>query len=62
MEKLKVRLRVSNSKFNLINYELELVTRKKNFYKRFRVIKSKCDAILHYSILLLDFVTLEFHT
>ena len=27
-------------------YEVELVTRKKNFYKRFRVNNSKCDAIL----------------
>ena len=34
---------VSNSKFNLIFYEFDLVTRKKNFYKKFRVSNWKCD-------------------
>ena len=42
--------RVSNSKFNLILYEVELLTRKKNFYKNFRVSNSKCDAILRNSV------------
>ena len=37
MEKQKLNLRVSNSKFNLIFYEVELVAWKKNFYKYFRV-------------------------
>ena len=37
VEKLESRknLRVSSSKFNLIFYEVELVTRKKNFSKKF---------------------------
>ena len=43
--KNKVTLRVSNLKFNLIFYEVELVTRKKNFYKNFRVSNSKWDVI-----------------
>ena len=43
---MKFKLRVSNSKFNLIFYEAESVTQKKNFYKDFRVSKSKCDVIL----------------
>ena len=37
MEKQKLNLRVSNWKFNLIFYEVELVASKKNFYKYFRV-------------------------
>ena len=32
-------------------YKFELVTRKKNFYKKFRVSNSKFDVILRNSIL-----------
>ena len=42
--------------------EVELVTRKKNFYKNVRVINSKCDVILRNSISYLDFVTREFRS
>ena len=53
---------MSNSKFNLIFHEVELVTQRKNFYKNFRVSNSKCDVILRNSVLQLDFVTREFRT
>ena len=43
-------------------YEVELVTREKNFCKNFRVSNSKVDVILRNSILELDFVTREFRT
>ena len=35
-------------------YNVELVTWKKNFYKNFRVNNSKCEVILHNSILQLE--------
>ena len=57
-EKSKLKLRVSNSKFNLIFYEVELVTRKKNFCKNFGVSNSKCNVILGNSV----FVTREFQS
>ena len=41
-------------------YEVELVPRKRSFYKNFRVSNSKCDVSLRNSILKLDFVTREF--
>ena len=50
VKKQKLNLRVSNSKFNLIFYKIKLVTRKKNFYKNFRVSNSKCDVILRNSV------------
>ena len=53
---------MSNSKFDLIFYEVELVTQNKNFYKYFRVSNSKCDTILTNSVSQLDFVTREFRT
>ena len=37
--------RVGNSKFDLTFYKIELVTRKKNYYKHFQVINSKFDII-----------------
>ena len=40
VEKWQLSFRVSNSKFNVIFYEVELVTQKKNFYKDFRVSNS----------------------
>ena len=43
-------------------HKVELVTQKKNFYKTFRVSKSKCDVILRNSISELDFATGEFGT
>ena len=58
----KFNLRVSNSKFNLIFYKVELVTRKKNLYKHFRVSNSKCDLILRNLVSKFDFVTREFRT
>ena len=45
-----LNLLVSNSKFNLIFYEVELVTRKKSFYENSRVSNSKCGVILRNSI------------
>ena len=59
---VKVNLWVSNSKFNLIFYEIKLVARKKNFYKKFWVSNSKCDVISRNSVWQLDFVTQEFRT
>ena len=53
---------MSNSKFDLIFYEVELVTQNKNFYKYFRVSNSKCDTSLPNSVSQLDFVTREFRT
>ena len=53
---------VSNSKSNLLLYDVELVRRKKNFYKNFRVSNSTCDVILCNSVSWLDFVTGEFWT
>ena len=50
VEKQTLNFRVSNSKFNLIFYEVVLVTRKKNFSKSFRVSNSKCDLILRNSV------------
>ena len=47
--------------WNLMFYEVELVTRKKNFYQNFRICNSKCNIILHNSIVLLDFITWESH-
>ena len=41
---------------------MQLVTRKKNFYKHFRVSNSKCDVILRNSDSQIDFVTREFRT
>ena len=46
----------------MIFYKVELVTRKKNFYKHFRVSNSKCDVILRNSDSQIDFVTREFRT
>ena len=43
-------------------YKVELVTRKKNFFKKFRVNNSTCDVILRNSISYLDFVTWEFQS
>ena len=40
-----------NKSFNLIFYEVELVIRKKNFYKNFRVVNLKCNVILRNSVL-----------
>ena len=54
VKKWKFILRVSNSKFNLIFYKVELVTRKKNFNKHFQVSNLKCDIIKRYSISLLE--------
>ena len=51
VEKQKLNLRVSNSKFNLIFYKVELVTRKKNFYEKSRASNLKCDVILRSSVL-----------
>ena len=51
IEKEKLNLRVSNLKFNLIFYEVELVTRKKNFYKNCQVSNSKFDFILQNLVL-----------
>ena len=42
--------RVSDSKWNLMFYEIKLVTRKKTFYKDVQVSNSKCDIILYKSI------------
>ena len=42
--------------------EVELVTRKKNFYKNVRVSNSKREVILRNRISLLDFVTREFRS
>ena len=62
MEKQKLNLWVSNSKFSLIYYEIALLNRKKNFYINFQVGNSKCDVILRNSVSKLDFVTREFRT
>ena len=62
VEKEKLNLEVSNSKFNLIFYKVELVTRKKNFYQNFWVSNSKYDVILCNSVKQLDLVTREFWT
>ena len=43
-------LGVTNSKFTLINYEVELVKRKKNFHKNFRISNLKCEFVLRNSI------------
>ena len=43
-------------------YEGEIVTRKNNFCKKFRVSNSKCNVIFCNSISQLDFVTQEFRT
>ena len=43
-------------------FEIELVTRKKNLCKKFRVSNSKCDIILRNSISYFDFVTREVRT
>ena len=42
--------RVSNSKWNLMVYEIKLVTQEKTFYKDVQVSNSKCDVILCKSI------------
>ena len=62
VEKQKLNLRVSNSKFYLIFYEVELLTRKKNFSKNFGVSNSKCEVIFRNSVSQLDFATREFRT
>ena len=49
VKEYKLNLRVSNSKFDLIFYEVESVTGKKNFVKNFRVSNSMCDVILRNS-------------
>ena len=51
VEKKNLNLRVSKWKFNVIFYEVELVTRKKNFYENFRVGNSKYDVIFRNSVL-----------
>ena len=50
VEKWKLNLRASNLKFNLIFYEVELATWKKNFFKNFQVSSSKCGVILRNSV------------
>ena len=40
------KVRVSNSKWNVMAYKVELVTREKNFSKNVRVSNSKWDVIL----------------
>ena len=49
VKKKKFDLRISNLKFNIIIHKVELVTRKKNSYKHFRVSNSKwfyvCNSI-----------------
>ena len=59
VEKWKLNLRVSYSNFNSTFYEVELVTRKKQFYKNFGVSNSKGDVILRNLVSYLDFVTQE---
>ena len=51
VKKQKFNIRVSNSKWNLRFYEVELGTREKNFYKNVLVSNSKYDVILNNLIL-----------
>ena len=57
VEKWKLNFRISNSKFDLIFQEVELVTQKKNFYKLFGVSNWKCEVILRKSVSYLNSVT-----
>ena len=50
VEKWKLNFRISNSTFDLIFQEVELVTQKKNFYKLFGVSNAKCEVILRKSV------------
>ena len=53
--KLKSRfffiMQISNSKWNLMFYKIELITRQKNSNKTFRINNWKCYVVLHISIL-----------
>ena len=49
-KKQKFNVWVSNSKRNIIFYKVELVIRKKNFYKNFWIGNFKCEFILYNSI------------
>ena len=56
LQKQKLNLRVRDSKFNLINYELHLEIRKKKFYKNVRVSNSKCGILFCNLICQMNFV------
>ena len=60
VEKSKLNLGVSNLKFKLMFYEVELVIQKNNFYKNFRVSNWKYGVFLRNLVSKLDFVTVAF--